>query len=194
MRQIQCVIIDNNSESNTEAKLICERIPFIKLLKSFDNLFDAIEYLRNTQVDLIICSIELNEMNGADFEQIVSNDLKVNIPLVDKEVKISYKITETATGEKEITVSVVHGDGSEKEFTYHTDEEFLGPVLLEAGLIAGDEGEFGIFIHTVDGEEIDANNQEWWCLTKAGESVMTGADTTPIASGDSFELTLTGGY
>ena len=67
MRQIQCVIIDNNSESNTEAKLICERIPFIKLLKSFDNLFDAIEYLRNTQVDLLICSIELNEMNGADF-------------------------------------------------------------------------------------------------------------------------------
>ena len=68
MKQIQCVIIDNNSESNTEAKLICERIPFIKLLKSFDNLFDAIEYLRNTQVDLIICSIELNEMNGADFQ------------------------------------------------------------------------------------------------------------------------------
>ena len=67
MKQIQCVIIDNNSESNAEAKLICERIPFIKLLKSFDNLFDAIEYLRNTPVELIICSIELNEMNGADF-------------------------------------------------------------------------------------------------------------------------------
>jgi len=101
---------------------------------------------------------------------------------------------ETVAGEKEITVTVVHGDGSSKEFTYHTDEEFLGPVLLSDGLIVGDDGEFGIFIHTVDGEEIDSNNQEWWCLTKGGESVMTGADTTPIASGDSFELTLTVGY
>ena len=101
---------------------------------------------------------------------------------------------ETAEGAKEITVTVVHGDGSEKEFTYHTDEEFLGPVLLSDGLIVGDDGEFGIFIHTVDGEEIDSNNHEWWCLTKGGESVMTGADTTPIASGDSFELTLTVGY
>ena len=101
---------------------------------------------------------------------------------------------ETVAGEKEITVTVVHGDGSSKEFTYHTDEEFLGPVLLSDGLIVGDDGEFGIFIHTVDGEEIDSNNQEWWCLTKAGESVMTGADTTPIASGDCFEFTLTVGY
>lgn len=101
---------------------------------------------------------------------------------------------ETVVGEKEITISVLHGDGSEKEFTYHTDEEFLGPVLLSDGLIVGDEGEFGIFITAVDGEEIDSDNQEWWCLTKAGESVMTGADTTPIASGDCFELTLTVGY
>ena len=101
---------------------------------------------------------------------------------------------ETTAGAKEINVTVVHGDGSSKEFTYHTDEEYLGPVLLSEGLIAGDDGEFGIFIHTVDGEEIDSNNQEWWCLTKGGEDVMTGADTTPIASGDCFEFTLTVGY
>lgn len=101
---------------------------------------------------------------------------------------------ETVSGGKEITVTVVHGDGSSKDFTYQTDEEFLGPVLLDDGLIVGDQGEFGIFITEVDGEEIDASNQEWWCLTKAGESVNTGADTTPIASGDTFELTLTVGY
>ena len=101
---------------------------------------------------------------------------------------------ETVAGEKEIAVTVVHGDGSSKEFTYHTDEKFLGPVLLADGLIVGDQGEFGIFITAVDGEEIDSDNQEWWCLTKAGETVTTGADTTPIASGDCFELTLTVGY
>lgn len=106
------------------------------------------------------------------------------------------KITspQTTAGEKDISVTVIHGDGSSKEFTYNTDEEFLGPVLIEDGLIVGDQGEFGIFITAVDGEEIDADNQEWWCLTKGGETVMTGADTTPIASGDSFELTLTVGY
>ena len=33
-------------------------------------------------------------------------------------------------GEKTISVTVVHKDGSEKAFTCKTTEEFLGPVLL----------------------------------------------------------------
>lgn len=101
---------------------------------------------------------------------------------------------ETSTGAKEIEVTVVHGDGSEKEFTYDTDEEYLGDVLLSEGLIVGEEGDYGIFITSVDGEQADTDNQEWWCLTKDGESVTTGADMTPIASGDKFELTLMVGY
>ena len=95
---------------------------------------------------------------------------------------------------KEITVLVVHGDQSEKSFTYQTDEEFLGPVLKAEGLVDGEESSMGIFIKTVDGETVDDANQEWWCLTKGGESLMTGADSTPIADGDQFELTLTVGY
>ena len=39
-----------------------------------------------------------------------------------------------AAGEKEITVKVIHGDSGEKEFTYTTDEEFLGAVLEAKGL------------------------------------------------------------
>ena len=31
-------------------------------------------------------------------------------------------------------------------------------------------------------------------VTKSGEMVNTGADQTPIADGDAFELTLTVGY
>ena len=52
----------------------------------------------------------------------------------------------------------------------------------------------GLFFYTVDVETVDDANQEWWCLTKGGESLMTGADSTPIADGDQFELTLTVGY
>lgn len=109
---------------------------------------------------------------------------------------ILVKITkpETSAGAKEITVTVVHGDGSEKDFSYNTDEEYLGTVLLDEGLIAGEDGDYGLFITSVDSEEADASNEEWWCLTKGGESVNTGVDTTPIASGDQFELTLTVGY
>ena len=53
---------------------------------------------------------------------------------------------------------------------------------------------YGLYILTADGETADEDNQEWWCITQGGEQLNTGADQTPIADGDRFELTLTVGY
>ena len=91
-------------------------------------------------------------------------------------------------GDKTITVEVVHADESSREFTYRTSEEFLGPVLIEEGLAQGEESTYGLFITTVDGETAEGN--QWWCITQDGQMVETGADTTPIADGDHFELTM----
>lgn len=99
---------------------------------------------------------------------------------------------DTAQGAKTITVEVVHGDGSSKEFTYHTDSEYLGEVLLAEGLVAGDQGEFGLYILTVDGEDaIFEESGAYWALYQNGEMTTTGADTTPIQDGDSFQLVYT---
>ena len=91
-------------------------------------------------------------------------------------------------GDKTITVEVVHADESSREFTYQTSEEFLGPVLIQEGLAQGEESTYGLFITTVDGETAEGN--QWWCITQDGQMVETGADTTPIADGDHFELTM----
>ena len=40
----------------------------------------------------------------------------------------------------------------------------------------------------------DEAKEEWWCFTKDGEDVMTGVDSTPVADGDHFEITLKTGY
>ena len=92
-------------------------------------------------------------------------------------------------GQKVITVAGVHGDGSEKEFEYETTKEYLGEVLKDEGLVEGEEGDYGLFITSVDGEEANSANEEWWCLTIDGESSMTSADQTVIEDGDHFELT-----
>lgn len=97
-------------------------------------------------------------------------------------------------GDKAITVQVIHGDGSEKEFSISTDAETLRAALEPEGLIAGDDGEYGLFVKTVDGETVDDANQEWWCVTKGGESLMTGVDGTMIADGEHYEFTLTVGW
>ena len=97
---------------------------------------------------------------------------------------------QTREGAKTVAVEVVHGDGSTKEFTYHTDGSYLGEVLTAEGLVQGEQGAYGLYITTVDGETAQDSLRQWWCITKGGERVDTGADTTPIADGDHFELTL----
>ena len=97
-------------------------------------------------------------------------------------------------GAKTITIDVIHKDTSQKTFKYHTDREYLGEVLTDEGLVSGEEGAYGMFITTVDGETIDNANQEWWCITKNQEMLNTSADQTPIADGEKYELTLTIGY
>lgn len=101
---------------------------------------------------------------------------------------------DTAAGEKHITISVVHSDSSKSTFSYDTDAEYLGEVLTEEGLAEGTEGPYGMFITTVDGETADDSKEQWWCITKGGEMVNTGADQTPIQDQDTFELTLKEGY
>lgn len=101
---------------------------------------------------------------------------------------------DTAAGEKHITISVVHSDSSKSTFSYDTDAEYLGEVLTEEGLAEGTEGSYGMFITTVDGETADDSKEQWWCITKDGEMVNTGADQTPIQDQDQFELTLKEGY
>ena len=101
---------------------------------------------------------------------------------------------ETVTGTKNIDVIVIHADQTENTFSYETNAEYLGEVLLENELAEGDITDYGLFISTVDGETADSSKQQWWCITKGGESVTTGADSLPIADGDQFELTLMEGY
>lgn len=99
---------------------------------------------------------------------------------------------ETAAGAKEVTITVVHKDGTSKDFVYNTDEEYLGPVLLAEGLVVGEEGPYGLVISAVDGETADWNvDQGYWALFVGEEYATTGADTTPIYDGSVFKLVYT---
>lgn len=99
---------------------------------------------------------------------------------------------EAQEGDKTITVTVVHKNGAEKKFTYHTDEEYLGDVLLAENLVEGEESTYGLMISTVDGETADYNvDQGWWQIFIGEESATLGADSIPIKDGDTFKLVYT---
>ena len=99
---------------------------------------------------------------------------------------------ETAAGFKSFTVTVVHEDGSSKDFSYTTDEEYLGAVLVAEGLIAGEEGPYGLTMITVDGEDaVWEESGAYWALFVGEEYGTTGVDTTPVYDGSTFKLVYT---
>ncbi len=93
-------------------------------------------------------------------------------------------------GDGNTTVQVeVQAEDKAVTFTVKTDKDNLGAALLEHGLIAGDEGEYGLYVKFVNGIEADYDKGgHYWSLCKDGGAVMTGVDSTPIKDGDHYEL------
>ena len=100
---------------------------------------------------------------------------------------------ETAQGAKAYTVTVVHKDGTVNEFSYNTDAEYLDDALLAEGLIAGEDGPYGLTVITVDGEDAvwDTDNA-YWAIYIGEEAATTGVSEIPVYEGSSFKLEYTG--
>lgn len=97
----------------------------------------------------------------------------------------------TATeGEKTFTLTVVHSEGT-KDFTIHTDEEYLAPALIAEGIINDEGVETGMYF-TVDGETASwEENQSYWAIYVGEEYATVGLNDLPIEDGGVYKLEYT---
>lgn len=94
--------------------------------------------------------------------------------------------------QKTFTVTVVHKDGTSKDFTYTSDKTYVGEVLQQEGLIAGNMGQYGLEIHTVDGEKaVYTEDKAYWAIYEGEEYALQGIDATPIKDGGVYKLVYT---
>ena len=99
---------------------------------------------------------------------------------------------ETETGSKGYTVTVIHKDGTVKDFAYRTDAEYLAEALLEEGLVSGEDSQYGLTIITVDGEAaVWATDNAYWAIWCGEEMAMTGASEIPVYDGSTYKLEYT---
>ena len=87
-------------------------------------------------------------------------------------------------GMKEISVTVVHADGTSKEFTHATEQEYLGRAIVEMELVEDNQGPYGLYIETVDGETAS------WDADQAYWSILIGEEYATVGSLISKELVL----
>lgn len=96
--------------------------------------------------------------------------------------------TELGEGGKTVTVENKVGDNL-VIFTVHTDRETVGEALSDNGLIDGEQGEFGLYVKTVNGIWADYDTDgSYWSFYIDGEYAMSGVDTTLIEEDHVYRL------
>lgn len=92
----------------------------------------------------------------------------------------------TAT-QMEFTFKVVDGEGNEETFNIKTDKTTVGDALLEEGLISGEQGDYGLYVKTVNNITADFNvDGTYWAFYIGDEYAMTGVDATEIENGATY--------
>ena len=92
-------------------------------------------------------------------------------------------------GDTHFTFMVTDADGNETEFEINTDKTTVGDALLELGLIDGDEGEFGLYVKTVNGITVDYDTDgKYWAFYVGDEYAVSGVDLTDIVEGETYSF------
>ena len=93
-------------------------------------------------------------------------------------------------GSKQVTITIIHKDGTEKNLEYATDLEFLSELLLEKELVTGYESEeYGFTIEGVDGIVADwATDGAYWALYEGEEYATTSAAGIVLTDGGVYKL------
>ncbi|MBQ3482810.1 MAG: DUF4430 domain-containing protein [Clostridia bacterium] len=101
------------------------------------------------------------------------------------------KDMEFGKGAKTVVVEVKAADQL-VTFTVKTDKDTVGAALLEHGLIAGEEGPYGLYIKVVNGITADYDvDQSYWAFYVNGEYAMSGIELTEITEGTTYGLEYT---
>ena len=116
----------------------------------------------------------------------------VALVLVVAVMAVAYVSTrpQAVEGSKNVTIVIVHKDGSQKELQYTTDLEYLADLLLEKELATGyTSEEYGFTVESVDGVVADwAADSAYWALYEGEEYATTSAAGIVLTDGGVYKL------
>ena len=90
---------------------------------------------------------------------------------------------------KTFTVEILDKEQNKTTVTVKTDLDTVGEVLQQAGLLGGEQGEYGLYIKSVNGITADYDKDgTYWAFYVNGEYAVTGVDMTESVDGATYTL------
>lgn len=156
--------------------------------KSF-NSFAALLLAVLMLLSLYACSAEKPQSDETTAEATTEEITSKEASLWDDAVYTEDK--EFGEGEKILTVEVT-AEEKTVVFTVNTDKSTVGAALFENNLIAGEQGDYGLYIKSVNGIIADYSvDQSYWAFYIGDDYASTGVDSTDITEGTVYKLVYT---
>lgn len=96
-------------------------------------------------------------------------------------------VKELGEGNTKFDFTVADKDGNETKFVVKTDKKTVGEALLDAGLIEGEEGQYGLYVKKVNGITADYEiDGTYWGFFVNDAMAPAGVDMTEIKEGESY--------
>jgi two-component system LytT family response regulator len=71
--RISCIAVDDEPPALGQMEDYISKVPFLELKASFDNAFQALEYLKANQIDLLFLDIEMEGFTGLQLLNVLKN-------------------------------------------------------------------------------------------------------------------------
>ncbi len=102
---------------------------------------------------------------------------------------VSGDVTAIGEGETVFTFTVMFEDATMHLYEVSTDAATVGEALLALELIEGEDGDYGLYVKTVDGVTLDWDTDAaYWAFYIDGDMAMTGVDATEIVEGSTYSF------
>ena len=91
-----------------------------------------------------------------------------------------------------ITVKVVDDKGETTDFTIETNQKYLRGALEQEKLVEGEESQYGLYIHKVNGlSAVYEKDNAYWAVYEGDEMAATGIDQIELKDGGVYKLVYT---
>lgn len=98
-------------------------------------------------------------------------------------------VTELGQGANSFSFTVTDEQGKSSYFKIHTDCKTVGEALLELDLISGEQGDYGLYVKTVNGKTFDYDKDgKYWSFYVNGKYATSGVDLTKIDTNSTYSF------
>lgn len=96
-KKVSTILLEDDMVARLTLENFCQNYPGIELKKEFEDIDEAIDYLKDHHIDLVFLDIQLRSSNGFDLLKYLPADTKVIVTTADpdnKELANKYHVSD----------------------------------------------------------------------------------------------------